>query len=242
MAVVTLMGCAASRKTATGSHEERGDSTVAVVTDSVRKSDVKTDSTVHLTTDESHASGTMSEKGRGEETIIERVTESTDASGNKTTSTDRTIHRKGDYERNATYELQRCEMGAQAALAPPVVEQDAGVRVLCRLVEAFGVHDDLHGEAPLPEAHRRPPEGGAGVAVDQGQLPFVIADQRRDVRFVPQNLQGVPGGDPSAAHVRRGAQAVAVLLLGDIVLVVDKLVHSCSISGFVGVPTGCSAM
>ena len=106
MAVVTLMGCATSRKTATGSHEERWDSTVAAVTDSVRKSDVKTDSTVHLTTDESHASGTTSEKGRGEETITERVTESTDASGNKTTTTDRTIHRKGDYERNATYEAR----------------------------------------------------------------------------------------------------------------------------------------
>ena len=106
MAVVTLMGCAASRKTATGSHEERGDSTVAAVTDSVRKSDVKTDSTVQLTTDESHASGTMSEKGRGEETITERVTESTDAHGNKTTTTDRTIHRKGDYERNTTYEAR----------------------------------------------------------------------------------------------------------------------------------------
>ena len=106
MAVVTLMGCAASRKTATGSHEERGDSTVAVVRDSVKKSDVMTDSTVHLTTDESLASGTMSEKGRGEETITERVTESTDAQGNKTTTTDRTIHRKGDYERNARYEAQ----------------------------------------------------------------------------------------------------------------------------------------
>lgn len=106
MAVVTLMGCAASRKTATGSHEERGNSTVAVVTDSVRKSDVKTESTVHFATDESHASGTMSEKGRGEETIQERVTESIDAQGNKTTTTDRTIHRKGDYERNATYEAQ----------------------------------------------------------------------------------------------------------------------------------------
>lgn len=106
MAVVTLMGCAASRKTATGSHEERGDSTVAAVTDSVRKSDVKTDSTVHLTTDESHASGTMSEKGRGEETITERVTESVDTNGNKTTTTDRTIHRKGDYDRNATYEAR----------------------------------------------------------------------------------------------------------------------------------------
>lgn len=106
MAVVTLMGCAASRKTATGSHEERGDSTVAAVTDSVRKSDVKTDSTVHLTTDESHASGSMSEKGRGEETITERVTESVDTNGSKTTTTERTIHRKGDYERNATYEAR----------------------------------------------------------------------------------------------------------------------------------------
>ena len=106
LAVITLMSCAASRKTTTGSHEERGDSTVVAVTDSVRKSDVKTDSTVHLTTDESHASGTMSEKGRGEEIIQERVTESTDAQGNKTTTTDRTIHRKGDYERNATYEAR----------------------------------------------------------------------------------------------------------------------------------------
>ena len=106
MAVVTLMGCAASRKTATGSHEERGDSTVAAVTDSVRKSDVKTDSTVHLTTDESHVSGTITDKGSNEETITERVTESTDVNGNKTTTTDRTIHRKGDYERNATYEAQ----------------------------------------------------------------------------------------------------------------------------------------
>ena len=104
MAVVTLMGCATSRKTATGSHEERGDSTVAAVTDSVRKSDVKNDSTVHLTTDESHASGTITDKGSNEETITERVTEITDAHGNKTTTTDRTIHRKGDYERNTTYE------------------------------------------------------------------------------------------------------------------------------------------
>ena len=107
MAVVTLMGCATSRKAATGIHEERGDSTVAAVTDSVRKSDVMTDSTVHLTTDESHASGTITDKGSNEETITERVTESVDTNGNKTTTTDRTIHRKGDYERNATYEEQQ---------------------------------------------------------------------------------------------------------------------------------------
>ena len=104
MAVIMLVGCAASRKTEGSRSEERQDSMVVVVTDSVKKSDVKTDSTVIFATDESQTSGAMSEKGRGEETIQERVTESMDAQGNKTTTTDRTIHRKGDYERNSSYE------------------------------------------------------------------------------------------------------------------------------------------
>lgn len=103
MAVIMLVGCAASRKTEGSKSEERRDSTVVVITDSVKKTDVKTDSTVTFATDESHTSGTTSEKGRGEEIIQERVTESTDAQGNKTTTTDRTIHRKGDYERNSSY-------------------------------------------------------------------------------------------------------------------------------------------
>lgn len=106
MAVIMLVGCAASRKTEGSKSEERRDSTVVAITDSVNKTDVKADSTVTFATDESHTSGTTSEKGRGEETIQERVTESTDAQGNKTTTTDRTIHRKGDYERNATYEAR----------------------------------------------------------------------------------------------------------------------------------------
>lgn len=103
MVVIMLVGCAASRKTEGSKSEERRDSTVVAITDSVKKTDVKTDSTVTFATDESHTSGTTSEKGRGEEIIQERVTESTDAQGNKTTTTDRTIHRKGDYERNSSY-------------------------------------------------------------------------------------------------------------------------------------------
>ena len=106
LAVITFASCAASRKTEGSKSEERRDSTVVAITDSVKKTDVKIDSTVTFATDESHTSGTTSEKGRGEETIQERVTESTDAHGNKTTTTDRTIHRKGDYERNATYEAR----------------------------------------------------------------------------------------------------------------------------------------
>lgn len=104
LAVITLTSCAASRRVEQGSSEQRRDSTVAIVKDSVTKSETSTDSSAVTVTDENHTSGTMTDKGSNEETITERVTESTDAQGNKTTTTDRTIHRKGDYERNATYE------------------------------------------------------------------------------------------------------------------------------------------
>lgn len=106
MAAIMLLSCAASSKVEQGSSEQQRDSVVAIVKDSVEKSETKTDSSAVTVTDDHHTSGTMTDKGSNEETITERVTESTDAHGNKTTTTDRTIHRKGDYERNATYEEQ----------------------------------------------------------------------------------------------------------------------------------------
>lgn len=106
VAVIMLMGCAASRKTEGSRSEERRDSTVAIVKGSVTKSETRTDSSTVTVTDENHTFGTMTDKGSNEENITERVTESTDAQGYKTTTTDRTIHRKGDYERNATYEAR----------------------------------------------------------------------------------------------------------------------------------------
>ena len=105
-AVITLMSCAASKRVEHGSSEQRRDSVVAIVKDSVAKSEARTDSSDVIVKDESHTTGTMTDKGSNEETITERVTENIDANGNKTTTTDRTIHRKGDYERNATYEAQ----------------------------------------------------------------------------------------------------------------------------------------
>lgn len=106
LAVITFASCAASRKVEQGSSEQRRDSTVTIVKDSVTKSETRTDISAVTVTDENHTSGTMTDKGSNEETITERVTESTDAQGNKTTTTDRTIHRKGDYERNASFEAR----------------------------------------------------------------------------------------------------------------------------------------
>lgn len=106
IAVITLMSCAASKRVEQVSSEQRRDSVVTVVKDNVTKSEMRTDSSAVTVTDENHKFGTMTDKGSNEETITERVTESVDTNGNKTTTTDRTIHRKGDYERNATYEAQ----------------------------------------------------------------------------------------------------------------------------------------
>ena len=106
LAVTTLISCAATKRVEQGISEQRRDSVVIIVKDSVMKSETMADSSAVIVKDEHHSSGTMTDKGSNEETITERVTESIDANGNKTITTDRTIHRKGDYERNATYEAQ----------------------------------------------------------------------------------------------------------------------------------------
>ena len=106
LAVIMFASCASSRKLEQRSSEQRRDNVVAIVKDSVVKSETSTDSTVSAATTEQLTTGSMTDKGSNEETITERVTESMDAKGNKTTTTDRTIHRKGDYERNSTYEAR----------------------------------------------------------------------------------------------------------------------------------------
>lgn len=106
LAVITLASCAVSKRVEQGSSEQWRDSVVTVVKDSVAKSETRTDSSAVTVKDEHHSSGTMTDKGSNEETITERVTESVDVNGNKTITTDRTIHRKGHYERNATYEAR----------------------------------------------------------------------------------------------------------------------------------------
>ena len=106
MTATMLLSCASSRRVEQGSSEQQRDSVVAIVKDSVEKSEIRTDSSAVIVSEDHHTSGTMTDKGSNEETITERVTESVDTNGNKTTITDRTIHRKGDYERNATYEAR----------------------------------------------------------------------------------------------------------------------------------------
>ena len=122
LAVITLMSCAASKRVEQGSSEQRRDSVVAIVKDSVMKSETMLDSSAVTVMDEHHTSGTMTDKGSNEETITERVTESIDVNGNMIITTDRTIHRKGDYERNTTYDAKLKHQGEIISLMQHTID------------------------------------------------------------------------------------------------------------------------
>lgn len=92
--LMVLSACAASRKTAVKVTETVGDSSMVSVVDSAAISKTTKDSTKTFVWDYSHTIGSMWEHNDDEELIHELITESTDSLGNKTTTTDRTIHRK----------------------------------------------------------------------------------------------------------------------------------------------------
>lgn len=91
--VMVLTGCASSRRVTDMSHQEVKDSAGTEQTDSVRKTVVTSDSVQKITQSEVQVSASITEGDSLSETIHELITETTDAQGNKTTTTDRTIRR-----------------------------------------------------------------------------------------------------------------------------------------------------
>lgn len=91
--VMVLTGCASSRRVTDMSHQEVKDSMRTEQTDSVRKTVVSSDSVQKSTQSTVQVSSSTTEGDSLFETIHELITETTDAHGNKTTTTDRTIRR-----------------------------------------------------------------------------------------------------------------------------------------------------
>lgn len=91
--VMVLTGCASSRRVTDMSHQEVKDSMRTEQTDSVRKTVVSSDSVQKSTQSTVQVSSSTTEGDSLSETIHELITETTDAQGNKTTTTDRTIQR-----------------------------------------------------------------------------------------------------------------------------------------------------
>ena len=114
IAVVTMMlaACASSRQAVSDNHQEVKDSVSAIQQDSVHQQVMVNDSVAVKVSEDKHTSSSSTETGEYEETIQEHITETTDSSGNKQTTTNRTTHRKGSYNNKSSYE-ERLNMQQQ---------------------------------------------------------------------------------------------------------------------------------
>ncbi len=106
--MMMLCACASSRKTMTKVSASGGDSVVVIMTDSAAVSVVRKDSAKINRWDYSQTIGNIFDYNDDEELIHELITVATDSLGNKTTTTDRTIHRKNhNGKQTTTSEEQR---------------------------------------------------------------------------------------------------------------------------------------
>ena len=114
IAVVTMMlaACASSQRAVSDNHQEVKDSVKTEQTDSVHQQVMVNDSVAMKVSEDKHTSSSSTETGEYEETIQEQITETTDSSGNKQTTTNRTTHRKGSYNNQSSYE-ERLQMQQQ---------------------------------------------------------------------------------------------------------------------------------
>ena len=114
IAVMMMMfaACASSRRVVSDNHQETKDSVKTELQDSVHKQVAVSDNAVRKIIEDKLTTATSSKSGEYEETIQEQITENTDSSGNKHTTTNRTTHRKGSYNNQSSYE-ERLQMQQQ---------------------------------------------------------------------------------------------------------------------------------
>ena len=110
--MMMLAACSSSRQAVSDNHQEVKDSVSAIQTDSVHQQVMVNDIVAMKVSEDKHTSSSSTETGEYEETIQEQITESTDSSGNKQTTTNRTTHRKGSYNNQSSYD-ERLQMQQQ---------------------------------------------------------------------------------------------------------------------------------
>lgn len=106
VAMILMAGCASSRHVANGSHREARDSVSSIQQDSSHVKAASKDSSAMVAQVEQTVSAGMTESGECLETTTEHITETADAQGNKTTTTDRTTQRKTSTQKQANYDAR----------------------------------------------------------------------------------------------------------------------------------------
>ena len=110
--MMMLAACASSRRAVSDNHQEVKDSVKTEQTDSVHQQVTVNDSVAVKVSEDKHTSSSSTETGEYEETIHEQIAETTDSTGNKQKTTNRTTHRKGSYNNQSSYE-ERLQMQQQ---------------------------------------------------------------------------------------------------------------------------------
>lgn len=109
VAMMMFTACASSRRVVSDNHQETKDSVKTELQDSVYKQVAASDSAARKLIEDKQTTVTSSESGEYEETIQEHITETTDSSGNRQKTINRTTHRKGSHNNQSSYDerLQR---------------------------------------------------------------------------------------------------------------------------------------
>ena len=104
VAMMMLAACTTSRRVVSDNHQE--------VKDSVHKQVAASDSAARKLIEDKQTTVTSSESGEYEENIQEHITETTDSSGNRQKTINRTTHRKGSHSNQSSYD-ERLRMQQQ---------------------------------------------------------------------------------------------------------------------------------
>ena len=110
--MMMLAACTTSRRVVSDNHQAVKDSVKTEQTDSVHKQVAASDSAARKLIEDKQTTVTSSESGEYEETIQEHITETTDSSGNRQKTTQRTTHRKGSHSNQSSYD-ERLRMQQQ---------------------------------------------------------------------------------------------------------------------------------
>lgn len=104
---ILLAACSSSRQAVTQVSHMLSDSIAHQTADSARYTTTESAVAVQTHSDSLHATSKVSASGETEERIDERITETVDADGTRTVTTDRTVMRKGNYREDSLSEETR---------------------------------------------------------------------------------------------------------------------------------------
>lgn len=142
VAMMMFTACASSRRVVSDNHQETKDSVKTEQTDSVHKQVAASDSAAKKLIEDKQTTVTSSELGEYEETIQEHITESTDSSGNKQKTTQRTTHRKGSHSNQSSYD-ERLQLQQQEIAQMQKIIDSLSVRTRSNVSTHWEATDSL---------------------------------------------------------------------------------------------------